>query len=80
MAFRGAWVAQMVKHLPLARVMIPESWDRAPHWAPCSTGSLLLPLPLPAASPACTLSLCQKYIKSLKKNKNKNGIYFLIIK
>jgi len=23
----GAWVAQWVRHLPLAQVMIPESWD-----------------------------------------------------
>lgn len=27
--------------------MIPEFWDRAPCWAPCSVGSLLLSLPLP---------------------------------
>ena len=25
----GAWVAQSVKHLPLAQVMISESWDQA---------------------------------------------------
>ena len=37
--FRGAWVAQSVKHLPLAKVRIPRS---------CSAESLLLPLPLPA--------------------------------
>uniref|UniRef100_A0A452RZK8 C2H2-type domain-containing protein n=1 Tax=Ursus americanus TaxID=9643 RepID=A0A452RZK8_URSAM len=36
--------------------MVPGSWDRAPHPAPCLAGSLLLPLPLPAASPACALS------------------------
>ena len=24
----------VVKHLPLAQVMIPGSWDRVPHWAP----------------------------------------------
>ena len=35
-----------VKHLPLAQVMIPRSWDQASHRAPCSVGSLLLPLPL----------------------------------
>uniref|UniRef100_A0A8I3P6T6 Small nuclear ribonucleoprotein Sm D1 n=2 Tax=Canis lupus TaxID=9612 RepID=A0A8I3P6T6_CANLF len=29
------------------------SWDGAPHWAPCSAGSLLLPHPLYACSPAC---------------------------
>ena len=25
--FQGAWVARLVKHLPLAQVMIPGSWD-----------------------------------------------------
>ena len=40
----GAWVAQLIKHLPSAQVMISESWDRAPRWASCSGGSLLLPL------------------------------------
>ena len=49
---RGAWVAQWVKPLPSARVMISGSWDRAPHRALCSAGNLLLPLPLPAAPPA----------------------------
>ena len=41
-----AWVAQTIKHLPLAQVMIPGPWNPAPHWGPCSAGSLLLPLPL----------------------------------
>ena len=27
-------MAQLVKRLLSARVMIPESWDWAPHWAP----------------------------------------------
>ena len=40
---RGRLVAQWVKPLPSAQVMISESWDRAPHWALCSTGSLLPP-------------------------------------
>ena len=40
----GTWVAQSVKYLPSAQVMISGSWDPAPHWAPCSVGSLLLPL------------------------------------
>ena len=48
---RGVWVAQSVKDLPLAQVMIPGSQDGAPSWAPCSVASLLillsLPLPLP---------------------------------
>ena len=37
-------MAQLVKHLPEAQVIIPGSWDPAPPQAPCSTGSLLLPL------------------------------------
>ena len=41
---RGVWVALSVKHLPVAQVMIPESWDRATYWAPCSVRSLFLPL------------------------------------
>ena len=44
--YRGTWVAQSVKHLPSAHVMIPGSWDRVPHGALWSTGSLRLPLPL----------------------------------
>ena len=48
---RDAWVAQSVKCLPSAQVMISGSWDRAPCWAPCSARSLLLPLPLKNKSP-----------------------------
>ena len=44
---RGSWVAQSVKRLPLAQVMISGSRDQAPHRAPCSVANLLLPLPLP---------------------------------
>ena len=44
-----------VKPLPSPQVMIPESWDRVLYWAPCSVGSLLLPLPLPLP-PAWSLS------------------------
>ena len=45
---RGPWVAQLMKHLPLAQVMIwgPEI---EPHIRLCSVGSLLVPLPLPAS-------------------------------
>ena len=50
-------MAQLVKHLPLAQVMIPGSYNRALCWAPCSLESLLLPFPLPAAPLACALSL-----------------------
>ena len=28
---KGGRVVQWVKHLPLAQVMIPGSWDRVPH-------------------------------------------------
>ena len=38
----GAWVAQWVKPLPSAQVMIPGAWDRVLHWAFRSAGSLLL--------------------------------------
>ena len=47
--FRGAWVAQWVKPLPSAQVMISGSWDRVPHRALCSAGSLL---------PSLSLSVC----------------------
>ena len=43
----NAWVAQLVKHLCLAGVMILGSWDPTLRQALCSSGSLLLPLPLP---------------------------------
>ena len=46
--------------LPLAQVMIPGSWDRAPHWALCLAGSLLPPLSLPASLPTCDLCLSNK--------------------
>uniref|UniRef100_A0A8C0KKH8 RRM domain-containing protein n=1 Tax=Canis lupus dingo TaxID=286419 RepID=A0A8C0KKH8_CANLU len=54
----GCLVAQSGKHLPLAQVMISGPWERAPHWAPCSVGSLHLSLPLTPLmhSPSLTLS------------------------
>ena len=58
---KGTWVAQLVKLLPSAEVMISGSWDQAPGWAPCSAGSLCLPLPLlvhPTSS--CDISLSNK--------------------
>lgn len=51
----GAWVAQSVEHLPLAKVVIPGYWDQDPHCALCSEGTLLLPL-LPTVPPASALS------------------------
>ena len=64
---RGSWVAQLVKHLLPAQIMISGSWDWAPHWALCSVESLLLPLPLPATSPACARS-DKLILKSFHKN------------
>ncbi|XP_034504345.1 transmembrane protein 234 isoform X4 [Ailuropoda melanoleuca] len=46
---------QSAERLSWAQVVISGSWDGAPHRAPSSAGSLLLPLPLPAAPPACAL-------------------------
>ena len=37
----GDWVAQSVKHLPLAQVKILEFWDHALHWALCSASASL---------------------------------------
>ena len=57
---RGAWVAQLAKHLPVSQFMVPGSWDQAPYQAPslCVNRSLLLPLPLPTTPHTCALSLC----------------------
>ena len=58
--FLGTWVAQSAMHLPLAQVLIPESWNRAPGQAPSSAGSLLLPPPLPLSiARALSLSFSQ---------------------
>ena len=57
---RGAWVAQWVKHLPFARVMIPGSWDPASRRAPCSVRSLLLPLLIPLLVLPLSLSQISK--------------------
>ena len=62
-------MAQRVKPLPSAQVMISGSWDRAPHQALSSAGSLLASLSLPASLHTCDPSLSNKYIKSLKKKK-----------
>ena len=67
MDFRGTCVAQLVKHLPLAQVMIHGSWNRVPHQAPCSVESLLLPFSVPLPLPllmlvlSCLLSQINKY-------------------
>ena len=53
---RSRRVAQSVKRLPLAQVMIPGSWVRALQQAPCSGGSWLVPLS-PSAPPHHSFSL-----------------------
>ena len=49
-AFVGHLGGSVVEHLPLAQVMIPESWDLASHWAshrePASPSAMSLPLSL----------------------------------
>ena len=45
-------MAESVKPLPSAGVMVLESQDRALSQAPCSAGSLLLPL-----HPACAIAV-----------------------
>lgn len=57
----GAWMAQLVKHLPLAQVMILGSWDWAPCQTLCSAGSILFPLPL---------SLCIEERNEIKEMKS----------
>ena len=78
----GAWVAQSVKHLLSAQVMIPVSWDRAPHRALCSAGSLLPPLSLLASLPTCDLSrsVSNKLVKLLKnKTQSKHSFHFSLL-
>ena len=53
----GAWVAQLVKCLPLVQVIIGRSWIRDLHQAVCSMGSLPRTLPLPATLPTCAPAL-----------------------
>lgn len=63
----GAWVAESIKCLPVAQVMIP--WDRAPRQAPGSAGSLLFPSPSPSApvhAHALLLSLSNKIFLKIK--------------
>ena len=65
---QGRLGGSVVKRLPSAQGLIPRSWNQAPHRAPCSAGSLLLPLPLPLLvfPLSLTMSLCQ-INKILKK-------------
>ena len=57
--FWDAWVAESVKHLPLAQIMIPGSWDGAP-----CRGSLLSGEP---ASPSATPPACALFLKYINK-------------
>ena len=51
-------MAQIVKHLPSAQVMIPASWDRVPHRAPLSpTSDSLLSGEPTSPSLCCSCSL-----------------------
>ena len=59
----GARVAQSVKHLPSAQVMISGSWGRGLCQALCSSGRLLFPLSL------CSLSLTLSRANKIKKKK-----------
>ena len=47
----GAWVAQLIKRLPSAQVVIPGCWDGAP----CQLSSLSVE---PAPSAFCFTYLC----------------------
>ena len=66
--FRGAWVAQSVKPLTSAQVMISCSWVRAPRRALCSEPGgcfgfcLPLSLALPLFARAFSLSKINTYI------------------
>ena len=48
-------MAQLVKCLLSAQVMISGSWDGAPCWVPCLAASLLLPPPSLACVFSCSL-------------------------
>ena len=60
-------MAQSVKHLPSAQVMILGSWDQVPPWAP----HLPTQCEEPATPPACALSVSLCHIN--KQNVFKNA-------
>ena len=65
----GTWVAQSVEHLPLAQVVILESWDGVLLPAPCLAGSRLLSL-YPSALFMLSLMLILNFsLINLKKKK-----------
>ena len=53
MYFRGTWVAQLVKHLTLAQVLISQLVSLSP-----TLGSVLTPQSLDPASDSVSVSLC----------------------
>ena len=65
-------MAQWVKPSAFGSGHDPRVWDRAPHQALCSAGSLLPSLSQPASLPTCAFSLCQ-IINTIFK---KSSIYF----
>ena len=64
-------MVQLVECLPLAQVRISESWDRAPSWAPCLVGSLILSLP-PCVHAHTFFLLLSQINKILKKKEKWN--------
>ena len=67
-AFGGSWVAQLVEHLTSTQVIISYgSWDESLvlHWAPCSVGSLLLPLLSHSCSIYVAVSVSIKEINTI---------------
>ena len=65
----GCLGGAVVKRLPLAQGVIPESWDRAPHQAPPLGACFFLSHSPCLCSLSCWLSLCQ--INKLKVAKIK---------
>ena len=54
----GLLGGSVVECLPLAQVVIPESWDQVPHWAPCSEPAS------PSAYVSASLCVSREKIKS----------------
>ena len=75
---RGSWVAQSVKQLHLAQVMILGSRDQALCWDPYLVANLLLPL---AAAPPLNLSLSLSLSPPLtnKHNLKKKWSSFILL-
>ena len=61
----GRLGGSVVEHLPSARGVILGSWNRVPHRAPCREPAS----PLACVSASVCVSLMNKWIKSLKKDR-----------